>query len=269
MPASNRIIRRNPAVAPATSNTEVKESAPSDITIEKTEIKIEAPPAIIKQDPVEPIENIPVKKPEETSVDIPIEEEVKEEKAVEVKEEKKEKKNTKRGSSKKKEKYVDINIEESIDDIETIEEFFKDEINPSSQQWEEEKEELLNKVNELFIDEDINPQQIQSLIFKCVNVQDEFFVLKDRVEKNISFIKDLKEKVTILNSVGSNTDERKINSYKALVSYRENPEDEPLNLLTYCRAIDNKYDFINTQIKRIANKKEALYNSLNVKNNKK
>ena len=224
------------------------------------EEKVVEPIAII-EDPVDVapellekmIEEENQKLEEQDAMEEPVVEEVKEEKP-------KAKKSSKKSKAKKEEPKVEepqeqlpqMSLEDSIDAM-------ADTVNITTEDWEEAKQEIEDKLKALTIDPDMNPATMKHLIGDLDDLMTELrFRLVD-IEGQVEFINAQVDYIRSTNSKGSNAEERKANAFLALTNFKKNPDDtEVINLIQYQIFMNNKLNFLNKSIETVRDRRQLL-----------
>lgn len=228
---------------------------------EVVEEKVVEPIAIV-EDPVDVapelleqmIEEENQKLEEQDAMEEPVVEEVKEEKP-------KAKKSSKKSKAKKEEPKVEeepqeqlpqMSLEDSIDAM-------ADTVNITTEDWEEAKQEIEDKLKSLTIDPDMNPATMKHLIGDLDDLMTELrFRLVD-IEGQVEFINAQVDYIRSTNSKGSNAEERKANAFLALTNFKKNPDDtEVINLIQYQIFMNNKLNFLNKSIETVRDRRQLL-----------
>ena len=231
-------------------------------TIEEVVEEKVVEPIVIVEDPVDVapelleqmIEEENQKLEEQDAMEEPVVEEVKEEKP-------KAKKSSKKSKAKKEEPKVEeepqeqlpqMSLEDSIDAM-------ADTVNITTEDWEEAKQEIEDKLKALTIDPDMNPATMKHLIGDLDDLMTELrFRLVD-IEGQVEFINAQVDYIRSTNSKGSNAEERKANAFLALTNIKKNPDDtEVINLIQYQIFMNNKLNFLNKSIETVRDRRQLL-----------
>ena len=231
-------------------------------TIEEVVEEKVVEPIVIVEDPVDVapelleqmIEEENQKLEEQDAMEEPVVEEVKEEKP-------KAKKSSKKSKAKKEEPKVEeepqeqlpqMSLEDSIDAM-------ADTVNITTEDWEEAKQEIEDKLKALTIDPDMNPATMKHLIGDLDDLMTELrFRLVD-IEGQVEFINAQVDYIRSTNSKGSNAEERKANAFLALTNFKKNPDDtEVINLIQYQIFMNNKLNFLNKSIETVRDRRQLL-----------
>ena len=231
-------------------------------TIEEVVEEKVVEPIVIVEDPVDVapelleqmIEEENQKLEEQDAMEEPVVEEVKEEKP-------KAKKSSKKSKAKKEEPKIEeepqeqlpqMSLEDSIDAM-------ADTVNITTEDWEEAKQEIEDKLKSLTIDPDMNPATMKHLIGDLDDLMTELrFRLVD-IEGQVEFINAQVDYIRSTNSKGSNAEERKANAFLALTNFKKNPDDtEVINLIQYQIFMNNKLNFLNKSIETVRDRRQLL-----------
>ena len=237
-----------PAIAEEVQ-TAVEEKVVEPIVI--VEEPVDIAPELLEQ----MIEEENQKLEEQDAIEEPVAEEVKEEKP-------KAKKSSKKSKAKKEEPKVEeeqvqeqlpqMSLEDSIDAM-------ADTVNITTEDWEEAKQEIEDKLKSLTIDPDMNPATMKHLIGDLDDLMTELrFRLVD-IEGQVEFINAQVDYIRSTNSKGSNAEERKANAFLALTNFKKNPDDtEVINLIQYQIFMNNKLNFLNKSIETVRDRRQLL-----------
>lgn len=235
-----------PAIAEEVQ-TAVEEKVVEPIAI--VEDPVDVAPELLEQ----MIEEENQKLEEQDAMEEPVVEEVKEEKP-------KAKKSSKKSKAKKEEPKVEepqeqlpqMSLEDSI-------EAMADTVNITTEDWEEAKQEIEDKLKALTIDPDMNPATMKHLIGDLDDLMTELrFRLVD-IEGQVEFINAQVDYIRSTNSKGSNAEERKANAFLALTNFKKNPDDtEVINLIQYQIFMNNKLNFLNKSIETVRDRRQLL-----------
>ena len=213
---------------------------------EEVSVPAEVPTEEVKKvvEQVEQIEEVVAAEPE-------VQEEVKEEKA-------KTKKASKKAKAKKEEpkevqeQLPQMSLQDSIDAM-------ADSVNITTDEWEEAKQEIEDKLKSLTIDPDMNPSSMKHLIGDLDDLMTELRFRLVEVEGQVEFINARVDFIRSTNSKGSNAEERKANAFLALTNYKKNPDDtEVINLIQYQIFMNNKLNFLNKSIETVRDRRQLL-----------
>ena len=214
---------------------------------EEVSVPAEAPAEEIVEEVAEQIE--------EVATEPEVQEEVKEEKT-------KSKKASKKAKAKKEEPKEEVqevqeqlpqmSLQDSIDAM-------ADSVNITTDEWEEAKQEIEDKLKSLTIDPDMNPSSMKHLIGDLDDLMTELRFRLVEVEGQVEFINARVDFIRSTNSKGSNAEERKANAFLALTNYKKNPDDtEVINLIQYQIFMNNKLNFLNKSIETVRDRRQLL-----------
>lgn len=208
-------------------------------------------------------EEIDVNKKTNSDENIVVEETIEEENVE--KEIKKETKKKKRTKSKKEEQdkkieedNKNIQLEEANNDVEFIEEYLSEIINPTTPVWEEEKAIVNSKMDEITIDADMDNVDMDLMLSKLSHLENDVRQRLDEVAPLYFNIQDLVDYVETSSGKGANASERKASGKMACMSYRKTPDSEPINLYTYFYLQRAKYEFYKSKMEQIKNENGRL-----------
>lgn len=236
-----------PAIAEEVQ-TAVEEKVVEPIAI--VEDPVDVAPELLEQ----MIEEENQKLEEQDAIEEPVVEEVKEEKP-------KAKKSSKKSKAKKEEPKVEEEPQEQLPQmsLEDSIEAMADTVNITTEDWEEAKQEIEDKLKALTIDPDMNPATMKHLIGDLDDLMTELrFRLVD-IEGQVEFINAQVDYIRSTNSKGSNAEERKANAFLALTNFKKNPDDtEVINLIQYQIFMNNKLNFLNKSIETVRDRRQLL-----------
>ena len=214
---------------------------------EEVSVPAEAPTEEVEQVIEEVVEQV-VEEPE-------VKEEVKEEKAKTKKASKKakaKKEEPKEETQEVQEQLPQMSLQDSIDAM-------ADSVNITTDEWEEAKQEIEDKLKSLTIDPDMNPSSMKHLIGDLDDLMTELRFRLVEVEGQVEFINARVDFIRSTNSKGSNAEERKANAFLALTNYKKNPDDtEVINLIQYQIFMNNKLNFLNKSIETVRDRRQLL-----------
>ena len=209
-------------------------------------------PAEAPTEEVEQVEEVVV---EQVVEEPEVKEEVKEEKAKTKKASKKakaKKEEPKEEAQEVQEQLPQMSLQDSIDAM-------ADSVNITTDEWEEAKQEIEDKLKSLTIDPDMNPSSMKHLIGDLDDLMTELRFRLVEVEGQVEFINARVDFIRSTNSKGSNAEERKANAFLALTNYKKNPDDtEVINLIQYQIFMNNKLNFLNKSIETVRDRRQLL-----------
>ena len=290
----NKNISKNNEVKEEPKKTETKQEIESavdmveeePIVLSDDEVSEEVVEEVVIEEPVEEIKENKEEIVEEVAedndeIEIPKDSEEPKEDENTIKEESKDnkkenKKETKKRKTTKKNKEKNIEAKKEEDtikgstDIAEIHDELQDILNPTFEEWEENKSRDLAKALSLSIPVDKKPtfDEYRVLLSKIGNLLVEFRNHKNTSDEVCSSLRTLINSTSIENSIGSNAEERKHNAHMAVVNYRKTKDSNPQNLLVYLDYIQNVYNFYDTQIKNLESNKEIISLIMNKYNTK-
>ena len=209
----------------------------------KQEVKIEA----------EEVE-VPVTDPEDDDKfeDKAIEEmekEVNEEVEEEVEEEKPKTKKRTRKKAKKESSDTTIIIDSEPLSVEEYKDYMAEIIRPSIQEWEDEKEEVKDKMSTLNLDPNMNPKEIRELLAGLTDMHKEMQDRLDEAKVNLDNTVELIKSVEIKAAAeGANAEERKLKALIAKENYVKEGETHSVNLTVFKQLLNERVLFYNSQI---------------------
>ena len=178
-----------------------------------------------------------------------------------VEEKPKAKKSSRKSKAKKEEPKVEEQPQEQLPQmsLEDSIEAMADTVNITTEDWEEAKQEIEDKLKALTIDPDMNPATMKHLIGDLDDLMTELrFRLVD-IEGQVEFINAQVDYIRSTNSKGSNAEERKANAFLALTNFKKNPDDEEvINLIQYQIFMNNKLNFLNKSIETVRDRRQLL-----------
>ena len=259
---------KKPAVKPAAKPVAPK-AVEVPVELEVVEEKVIEPIAII-DNPVDVapelleqmIEEENQKLEEQDTIEEHVVEEVKEEVVEEVKEEKpKAKKSSRKSKAKKEEPKEEAVVEEDLeivslnDAIEKLSGTF----DYTVPEWEEAKQEIEDRLKSTTIDPDADPGVMRMLIAELDEFISELRLVRTKTNDKVKAITERVEYIRLSHSVGTNSEERKANGYKALMNYRLDPSDtEAINLIEYKLFFESQLNFYNETIETLKDRKQLL-----------
>lgn len=160
-------------------------------------------------------------------------------------------KTRKRTSRKKKETKQEtvaaINAEPL--DVEGYSDYMYDVIRPTIPEWEEEKEEIKNKMSVLNLDPNMNPKEIRELLAGLTDMHNEMQSRLEEAKVNLDNTTELIKSVEIKAAAeGSNAEERKLKALIAKENYVKEGETQSVNLTVFKQLLSERVLFYNSQI---------------------
>lgn len=171
----------------------------------------------------------------------------------------KEKPKTKKKSSKKKKKEeVKVEPKENKEpvDLEKAEELMLDTIMPCAEGWQEEKEKINGMLSKIVITEELDPTSVKLLIADMSKTLREVIMLSTEAKVALANLKDIIEEVKTVSSVGSNSEERKMNAMYAIKNYEY--EESIVDLTVLLKFYRERQEFYDAAIKEIEINRQML-----------
>lgn len=205
----------------------------------KQEVKIE----------VEEVE-VPVADPEDDDkFEDKAMEEMEKEVNEEVEEEKPKTKKRTRKKAKKESSDTTIVIDSEPLSIEEYKDYMAEIIRPSIQEWEDEKEEVKDKMSTLNLDPNMNPKEIRELLAGLTDMHKEMQDRLDEAKVNLDNTVELIKSVEIKAAAeGANAEERKLKALIAKENYVKEGETHSVNLTVFKQLLNERVLFYNSQI---------------------
>ena len=205
----------------------------------KQEVKIE----------VEEVE-VPVADPEDDDkFEDKAMEEVNKEVNKEVEEEKPKTKKRTRKKAKKESSDTTIVIDSEPLSVEEYKDYMAEIIRPSIQEWEDEKEEVKDKMSTLNLDPNMNPKEIRELLAGLTDMHKEMQDRLDEAKVNLDNTVELIKSVEIKAAAeGANAEERKLKALIAKENYVKEGETHSVNLTVFKQLLNERVLFYNSQI---------------------
>lgn len=205
----------------------------------KKEVKIEA----------EEVE-VPVADPEDDDkFEDKAMEEMEKEVNEEVEEEKPKTKKRTRKKAKKESSDTTIVIDSEPLSVEEYKDYMTEIIRPSIQEWEDEKEEVKDKMSTLNLDPNMNPKEIRELLAGLTDMHKEMQDRLDEAKVNLDNTVELIKSVEIKAAAeGANAEERKLKALIAKENYVKEGETHSVNLTVFKQLLNERVLFYNSQI---------------------
>lgn len=205
----------------------------------KQEVKIE----------VEEVE-VPVADPEDDDkFEDKAMEEMEKEVNEEIEEEKPKTKKRTRKKAKKESSDTTIVIDSEPLSVEEYKDYMAEIIRPSIQEWEDEKEEVKDKMSTLNLDPNMNPKEIRELLAGLTDMHKEMQDRLDEAKVNLDNTVELIKSVEIKAAAeGANAEERKLKALIAKENYVKEGETHSVNLTVFKQLLNERVLFYNSQI---------------------
>ena len=124
-----------------------------------------------------------------------------------------------------------------------------DVIRPTIPEWEEEKEEIKNKMSVLNLDPNMNPKEIRELLAGLTDMHNEMQSRLEEAKVNLDNTTELIKSVEIKAAAeGSNAEERKLKALIAKENYVKEGETQSVNLTVFKQLLSERVLFYNSQI---------------------
>lgn len=254
-------------VAKAPVKTENIESEVTEEEIPKSAEKklevisevIEEQKVVAAQEKVEEVEEEIVDQEEDDKIEDKVEEEIIEDANKE--EEVKAPIKSKAKSSKKKSKAKPVVVENPdvvmITDIEDIESIIAPQLLPEPEGWKEEKERINELVNKTMITEELDPTSVRSLLQDMSTAYREIAIKAEEANTFYDNLQDQIKHIREKNYIGSNAEERKLNSANSVSNYI-NENGECVDLMSYSYFARARASFYNSALKNVETNRQML-----------
>ena len=213
---------------------ELKGSANSEVDLNKVRDEMKEENAEPKQEEEAPLEPEPKPEPE-------------------VKPKSKKKSNKKK---KKEEAKVEPKENKEPVDLEKAEELMLDIIMPCAEGWAEEKEKINGMLSKIVITEELDPTSVKLLIADMSKTLREIIMLSTEAKVALANLKDIIEEVKTVSSVGSNSEERKMNAMYAIKNYEY--EESIVDLTVLLKFYRERQEFYEAAVKEIEINRQML-----------
>lgn len=255
-------------VAKAPVKTENIESEVTEEEIPKSAEKklevisevIEEQKVVAAQEKVEEVEEEIVDQEEDDKIEDKIEEEIiedanKEEVKAPVKS--KAKKTSKKKAQPKQEEVERQAAVITLTSVEDVEAALVSQLLPEPEGWKEEKDRINELVNKTIVTEELDPTSVKSLIQDMSTAYREVAVKADEAETYYDNLQEHIKRIKEQNSVGANSEERKLNSINSVTHYI-NDEGECVDLLLHLNFARARYNFYKNALKNIDTNRQML-----------
>ena len=167
-------------------------------------------------------------------------------------------KSKKKSSRKKKKEEVKVEPKENKEsvDLEKAEELMLDTIMPCAEGWQEEKEKINGMLSKIVITEELDPTSVKTLIADMSKTLREIIMLSTESKVALANLKDIIEEVKTVSSVGSNSEERKMNAMYAIKNYEY--EESIVDLTVLLKFYRERQEFYDAAIKEIEINRQML-----------
>lgn len=255
-------------VAKAPVKTENIESEVTEEEIPKSAEKklevisevIEEQKVVAAQEKVEEVEEEIIDQEEDDKIEDKVEEEIiedanKEEVKAPVKSKAKAK-SSKKKAQPKQDKVEDPNVV-MITDIEDIESIIAPQLLPEPEGWKEEKERINELVNKTMITEELDPTSVRSLLQDMSTAYREIAIKAEEANTFYDNLQDQIKHIREKNYIGSNAEERKLNSANSVSNYI-NENGECVDLMSYSYFARARASFYNSALKNVETNRQML-----------
>lgn len=255
-------------VAKAPVKTENIESEVTEEEIPKSAEKklevisevIEEQKVVAAQEKVEEVEEEIVDQEEDDKIEDKIEEEIiedanKEEVKAPIKS--KAKKTSKKKAQPKQEDVERQAAAITLTSVEDVEAALVSQLLPEPEGWKEEKDRINELVNKTMITEELDPTSVRSLLQDMSTAYREIAIKADEAETYYDNLQEHIKRIKEQNSVGANSEERKLNSINSVTNY-VNDEGECVDLLLHLNFARARHNFYKSALKNIETNRQML-----------
>ena len=167
-------------------------------------------------------------------------------------------KSKKKSNKKKKKEEVKAEPKENKEpvDLEKAEELMLDIIMPCAEGWAEEKEKINGMLSKIVITEELDPTSVKLLIADMSKTLREIIMLSTEAKVALANLKDIIEEVKTVSSVGSNSEERKMNAMYAIKNYEY--EESIVDLTVLLKFYRERQEFYDAAVKEIEINRQML-----------
>ena len=167
-------------------------------------------------------------------------------------------KSKKKSSRKKKKEEVKVEPKENKEpvDLEKAEELMLDTIMPCAEGWQDEKEKINGMLSKIVITEELDPTSVKLLIADMSKTLREIIMLSTEAKVALANLKDIIEEVKTVSSVGSNSEERKMNAMYAIKNYEY--EESIVDLTVLLKFYRERQEFYDSCMKEIEVNRQML-----------
>ena len=165
-------------------------------------------------------------------------------------------KSKKKSNKKKKKEEVKAKENKEPVDLEKAEELMLDTIMPCAEGWQEEKEKINGMLSKIVITEELDPTSVKTLIADMSKTLREIIMLSTEAKVALANLKDIIEEVKTVSSVGSNSEERKMNAMYAIKNYEY--EESIVDLTVLLKFYRERQEFYEAAVKEIEINRQML-----------
>lgn len=221
---------------------------------------IEEQKVVAAQEKVEEVEEEIVDQEEDDKIEDKVEEEIiedanKEEVKAPIKSKSKAK-SSKKKAQPKQDKVEDPNVV-MITDIENIESIIAPQLLPEPEGWKEEKDRINELVNKTMITEELDPTSVRSLLQDMSTAYREIAIKAEEANTFYDNLQDQIKHIREKNYIGSNAEERKLNSANSVSNYI-NENGECVDLMSYSYFARARASFYNSALKNVETNRQML-----------
>lgn len=165
-------------------------------------------------------------------------------------------KSSKKKAQPKQDKVEDPNVV-MITDIEDIESIIAPQLLPEPEGWKEEKERINELVNKTMITEELDPTSVRSLLQDMSTAYREIAIKAEEANTFYDNLQDQIKHIREKNYIGSNAEERKLNSANSVSNYI-NENGECVDLMSYSYFARARASFYNSALKNVETNRQML-----------
>lgn len=145
----------------------------------------------------------------------------------------------------------------TLTSVEDVEAALVSQLLPEPEGWKEEKDRINELVNKTIVTEELDPTSVKSLIQDMSTAYREVAVKADEAETYYDNLQEHIKRIKEQNSVGANSEERKLNSINSVTHYI-NDEGECVDLLLHLNFARARYNFYKNALKNIDTNRQML-----------
>ena len=165
-------------------------------------------------------------------------------------------KSSKKKAQPKQDKVEDPNVV-MITDIENIESIIAPQLLPEPEGWKEEKDRINELVNKTMITEELDPTSVRSLLQDMSTAYREIAIKAEEANTFYDNLQDQIKHIREKNYIGSNAEERKLNSANSVSNYI-NENGECVDLMSYSYFARARASFYNSALKNVETNRQML-----------
>ena len=144
-----------------------------------------------------------------------------------------------------------------ITDIEDVESIIAPQLLPEPEGWKEEKERINELVNKTMITEELDPTSVRSLLQDMSTAYREIAIKAEEANTFYDNLQDQIKHIREKNYIGSNAEERKLNSANSVSNY-VNENGECVDLMSYSYFARARASFYNSALKNVETNRQML-----------